>query len=75
MGEPLGLLSMGLHRVRHDLIYLAAAAADKDICLSCLQILHSLNELISEFGTTRDNRMLSHAIAGPYKNGGYNGNF
>ena len=30
-GEPGGLLSKGLHRVGHDLSYLAAAASVEDI--------------------------------------------
>ena len=35
MGEPGGLLSMGLHRVRHDWSGLAAAAA-ANIAISCI---------------------------------------
>ena len=34
MGEPGGLLSMGLHRVGHNRSDLAAAAAETELCLS-----------------------------------------
>ena len=45
MGEPGGLPSMGLRRVRHDWSDLAAAAADKDlVILDKVQILLKINK-------------------------------
>ena len=38
MGEPGGLPSMGLHRVRHDWNDLAVAAAERERCLYVLDI-------------------------------------
>ena len=35
-GEPGGLPSMGSHRVRHDLIDLAAAAAEEHLASECI---------------------------------------
>ena len=50
MGEPGGLLSMGLHRVRHDRSDLAAAAAGISDSLS--HILQITNTSCGNLGAT-----------------------
>ena len=41
-GEPGGLPSMGLHRVRHDWNYLAAAAAQWEMCIKMIYNITTL---------------------------------
>lgn len=72
--SKLHCLSPSMSLVNLQVIIHFIILSERKLYLTSLQILYSLSEFeISEIGITGDTRMLSHAIAMPFRNGGYTG--